>query len=52
MPSKKLREAGVSKATFDKCVADVKRRQPERNAYASCEAGIQRAVGLRPKKKR
>ena len=52
MPSKKLREAGVSKATFDKCVADVKKAGSAREPFAVCEASLQRAAGVRPKKKR
>jgi len=50
MPSEKLRKAGVSNQKFDSCVSQVKAKGGG-NAFAICEASLQKSRGLRPKRK-
>jgi len=50
MPSEKLRQAGVSAKKFDSCVSQVKTKGGG-NAFAICESSLQKARGLKPKRK-
>jgi len=52
MPSEKLRKAGVSTEKFDRCVSKVAAKSGEKvNAFAVCESSLQKARGLRPKRR-
>ncbi len=52
MPSAKLKRAGVSNAKFDRCLTQVRAKSGDKvNEFAVCESSMQRARGLRPKRK-